>query len=83
MSENKIAVYNPLKTDFETSYDTDGNGYPYSYKVPALEIAFFEPIVADHVAKHLTTAVMNTRSVKTNYSDEYDKVLKEEILVKI
>lgn len=83
MGENKVAVYNPLETDFEVSYDTDGTDYPYSYKVPALDIAFFEPLVADHVAKHLATAVMDKRSVKTNYPDEHEKVLREEILITI
>lgn len=74
---DKMAVYNPLDTDFITAYDVEGNGEPQTFVVPAHEIAYFNTLVGNYVKKHLTDEVLNTRGVATNVDDARLEVMKE------
>lgn len=74
-------VYNPLKTDFVTTYDVDGNGVPHEFRVPSLSVVeFTDEVVGKHVVKHLATMIMHTRGVEMNPEDDLRRI-REEIIV--
>lgn len=72
------SVFNPLKEDFFTTYDINEDAHPVSFCVRSMEIETFDDDrIADHVIKHLATQVVYARDVKTNFQDEYAKVVDE------
>ena len=68
-------IYNIDNEDFTTTYDLDGN--KQAYTIYAKEYGTFLAPIADHLSKHLADKVLRKRGVKTNYPDEYNKVLAE------
>jgi len=70
-------LYNPLNSDFTTTFDVNGDSKPESFTVPALQIATFEEATANHLKEHLAKHVVFSRGIKTNFEDEYNKALKE------
>jgi hypothetical protein len=75
--DKTIGVYNPLLKDFTARYDINEDGNPESFTIPALEIGYFKPFLANHIKKHLATKILNERGVQTNWEDDYNKVLEE------
>ena len=74
----RIPVYNPLFADFVVTYDINGDGKPLEFVAKGQGITYFtNETVAEHVKKHLTTAILNKRGVKTSWRVDRDKVLKE------
>lgn len=73
---NKV-IYNPDKIDFTTTYDLYGTNSPVTYTIYAKEYGEFPAPVADHIANHLANRIVRVRGVKTNYEDDYKKVLQE------
>lgn len=74
---SKVPLFNPDNEDFTVTYDINEDGKPLSYTIHAGEIASFEPIIADHVRKHLVNRIVMKRGIKTNYEDDFKKVNKE------
>ncbi len=60
--KNEKGVFNPLSYDFVCPYDVDGKG-PQEYKVPSREIAYFIPVIAKHIKKHLYDAIVQDRKL--------------------
>jgi len=73
----KIPVFNPLKSDFSVTYDVNGTGAPVTFTVQAHKTAEFDEVVANHVKKHLATAVYDLRGGKTNNEDDMKAIMKE------
>lgn len=69
-------IFNPLSTDFTTTYDIHGTGEPVSYTIHAGELEGFPAPVADHIAKHLAHEYVNVHGRKPNYDVAYQKALK-------
>ena len=61
--DEKIGVYNPTLEDFWCQYDVDGNRSPKNFIVPARDIAYFAPRIADHVKNHLADAILHKRGL--------------------
>lgn len=80
--ETPTTIYNPLKEDFDVFFAHD-NEAPTKYTIHSQEAQTYPKYLADHIAKHLTHAVVMKRGVKTNYTDEFNKVLRDEVMVKL
>lgn len=79
----EVAVYNPSNEDFTTTYDINEDRNPVAYIAKAQEITFFSPIIAEHIKKHLANKLIQERGIKTNFQDEYDNLIKDELSVQI
>ena len=75
--KNKLGVKNPLIEDFSVNYDLSGLGQPKTYTLKGLEIDFFEPVIAEHLKKHLVNAIINKRGVKVNRDADAKEIYKE------
>lgn len=76
--QNKTPLYNPDNQDFTKNYDINGDRNPIAFTIPAGEIVFFEPVVAEHLKKHLANHLLHKRdSVKTNVPDTLKEIYKE------
>lgn len=74
----KIPVYNPLVTDFTVTYDINEDNKPLEYIARAQEITYFDnETIANHVKKHLSTAIVNKRGVKVSWRVDRQKILDE------
>lgn len=67
-------IYNPTWEDFTVTYDINGDKRPESFTIHAQEIAYFEPVIADHIKLHLGKKLVMT-SGKTIM--DWDKELAE------
>jgi hypothetical protein len=76
MTDN-VGVFNPLDDDFTVTYDINGDRSPLAFTVHSGEIEFFQPAVAEHIKKHLADKILNQRTVKTNWADDHEKIVKE------
>lgn len=61
MSDSSVAIFNPLNDDFTVKYDENGNGDPVSFTIKAKSVAKFAPHIANHITKHLATAIYDLR----------------------
>lgn len=78
----KIPVYNPDTEDFKcVMRDEKTNKQMEPYIVPAQDIAYFEPKIAEHIKKQLEGYLISKRGLKGN-TEEATKKIKEEISVK-
>ncbi len=75
-SKEKIGVRNPTDDDFSVTYDINNNGKPVTFTVPSHTIEYFEPIIAEHIIKHLAQKIVFSRAIKTNYEDEFEETKK-------
>jgi len=73
----KIPVYNPTHDDFSDNYDTNGNGVPITYVVPAREMEYFDEVIANHVKKHLVNRLINEWGSKPNPELARKRYMKE------
>lgn len=71
-----IPVYNPLNEDFSVFYDVNGDSDPKEFTVPANEIMYFDPIIANHVKKHLAEKIVWAEGAKPNFDDAFKEALK-------
>lgn len=76
-TSDKIGVYNPLKYDFNVNYDINGDRKPVSFLVPSMEIVYFDPVVGEHIKKHLVDAIMNERGLNHLFPKNRDDILAE------
>lgn len=65
-NQELIPVYNPTTEDFNITYDINNDNLPVSYTLPARQIGYFEPIIADHIANHLAKKVAAINEFKPN-----------------
>lgn len=72
-----ISLFNPLSRDFSVTYDINNDKHPITFTIPSFDVAEFDPVVADHIKKHLADAVLNERGVKTNWEADHKDVCKE------
>lgn len=77
MNNEMKLIYNPDGEDFTVTYDINENGIPEKFTIPAGEAKRFITPIADHIMKHLANRLVMKRGIKTNYQDEYERVLKE------
>ena len=77
MGKAKKYVCNIDTEDFSMSYDSNGDGNPIEYVVPSKEVASFEPVVTDHIIKHLASKILIKRGVKTNWEADHKKIVEE------
>lgn len=76
----KVAVYNPDGKDFTARYDLNGDRNPLEFTVPARDIAYFIPVVANHIKVALATHLMHKRGVKKHSNPTADlKEIMEEL----
>lgn len=57
----KIAIFNPLNSDFTALYDVESNNSPKSFTIPAKEVREFPELIANHIAKHLINKIFDVR----------------------
>lgn len=78
-TKNKVGVKNPLMEDITVKYDISGKGQPETYTLKSFEIDFFEPVIAEHLKKHLIDMIIQKRGVNagSNYWDDRTKIYKE------
>jgi len=69
---NRIGVYNPDGKNFTAKYDLKGDKNPLEYTVPARDIAYFIPVVANHVKTALATHLLHKRGVQPHSNPEKD-----------
>ena len=81
MSESKIPIYNPDIDDFSVQYTTVEEGQK-TYTIRAMEIKYFKPVIARHIAKHLANHLLHKRGIKHNAELDLENI-KKEIMVKI
>lgn len=70
------SVFNPLRIDFRTTYRDDNNA-PQEYIVRSMEIGTFPTYLADHIIKHLITAVQNERHILGTDLKAIEEIRKE------
>ena len=75
--KKKIAVYNPTSSDLVVTYDVSGKGKPVEFKIPATQIAHFDPSVVDHVKKHLVNLLINEHGSHPNVEDAKKRYMRE------
>ena len=81
MKKSNVIIYNPDLEDFSVQY-TSGKGVKKTYEIKAMEYKYFEPHIAEHVAKHLGNKLLHDRGIKNN--PELDlKGIRKEIFAKI
>lgn len=73
----EVYVINIDNEDFSITYDLKGNKEPELYEIKSLEIGKFPEPVAEHIKKHLAEKILNKRGVKTNYTDDLEKIINE------
>lgn len=73
----KVKIFNPDTEEFKWNYDINGDRSPVEFVMPPLKISEFVEPVAKHLKKHLAETLVWKRGIKTNYDDEYNKILKE------
>ena len=73
----KVGVFNPDGKDFSVNYDINGNKNPILFTVPARDIAYFEPVVANHIKVALVTHLLHKRGVKNNPEQDLGEIMKE------
>jgi len=79
---DKIPVYNPDTEDFKcVMRDEKTNKQMEPFIVPAQDIAYFEPKVAEHIKNQLAGYLLSKRGAKTNAEDDL-KAIKEEVTPK-
>lgn len=76
MKKDLVAVFNPLKREFEYVWFNDQNE-PITLSIPARDFKYFPPYQGNFMAKHLADAVIHERGIKTNAEDDYKLVMKE------
>ncbi|MCR4343330.1 MAG: hypothetical protein NUV44_01060 [Candidatus Scalindua sp.] len=74
--QEKRGLFNSLTHDFSYEWLDDTNK-PHTLTIKSHEIGYFPTGQWQFMRRHLADAVINTRSIKTNYEDEYKEVLKE------
>lgn len=75
---DKIPVYNPDTEDFKcVMRDEKTNKQMEPFIVPAQDIAYFEPKVAEHIKKQLASYLLSKRGIKTNSEDDMKKIIDE------
>jgi len=72
----KKGLYNPLTRDVKHLL-RDDNNKQYEVVLKANEITYLPESEALRMEKHLATAIINERGVKTNHEDEFRDVLEE------
>lgn len=74
--EKKIALFNPLSTDFYYYWRNDNNK-DIKLVIPAISIEYFDPPQAHFMAKHLSDEIMNKRGYAKNTEEQRKEILKE------
>lgn len=69
---DKIGVFNPDGKDFIAKYDIKGDKNPVEFMVPARDVAYFEPVVANHIKTALATHLFHKRGVEPHSNPEKD-----------
>lgn len=80
--ESPKSLYNPTRDDFSTTMSDDTNKI-HIYTVHAGELVTYPAYIANHVAKKLAHHILGERGIKTNYHDDLQKILTEEVEVRI
>jgi hypothetical protein len=70
------SIFNPLREDFTVSY-LDENNKPRDYTIRSMEIETFPTYLADHIIKHLITAVQDERSLNLTNTKLIEEIRKE------
>lgn len=75
----KIGVYNPDGKDFTVKYDLKGDRNPLEFTVPARDMVYFIPVVANHIKVALASHLLHKRGVKKHSNPEADlkEIMKE------
>lgn len=76
----KVGIYNPLASSFSTTYDVLGTGKPETFTIEPYTVGEFEPVVAEHVRKHLITEIINYRDINPLYTEEVAEISAETYL---
>ena len=74
--DKKIALFNPLSSDFSYTW-LDDNNTPINLTIPAISIEYFTPPQANFMAKHLSDEIMNRRGYAKNTEEQRNEILKE------
>ena len=74
---NKVGVFNPDGKDFSVNYDINGDKNPILFTVLARDIAYFEPVVANHIKVALATHLLHKRGVKNNPEQDLSEIMEE------
>ena len=83
LKQDRIPVYNPDIEDFKcVMRDEKTNKQMEPFVVPGKDIAYFEPKVAKHIKKQLTSWLFTKRGIKTDVEAERAKI-EAEINVKV
>lgn len=72
----QVRIYNPLTTDFSTTYDINDTGTPERYTLHAGEIESFPKPVAEHIIKHLGYQIAVARRGQGTYDLAFEKARK-------
>lgn len=59
---SELTIINPTSDDLTYTYDVNEDGKPVSYTVKSRESGTFKRVVANHIAKHITTHILNQRN---------------------
>ena len=77
MADEKVFVFNPDIEDFSVKYDINGDGNPVTFTIRSLESEPFEPVIAEHIIKHLATHLLHKRGVRHNPELDLKNIRKE------
>ncbi len=77
MKPQKVTLFNPDTKDFTVTYDINGDGEPLPFTIHAKEYEQFEPVIAEHITKHLARHLVFSRGIKANFEADFDKARQE------
>lgn len=79
---NLVGVYNPTNEEFSVQYDVNGDGNPVTFTLKAMDIEYFDPVVAEHIKKHLADKILYSKGKMVMDYDKETAEIKKKLEIK-